>query len=494
MVFTPNPTQRAFIASETFYNVFCGPRGEGKSVAGLFRTWYRAHLPSHKPFLPLKWAVVRDTRKNIGLTTARTIREWVPDRFARWRGKPEEPEQVTIYLNNLPFIIFDFFGVNSPVDYDRFQSYEASGGVWIEEPAPARTNDEYASSGIAQAVLAIAVTSVRGAPFPSVQLTMNPPSADHWTAQLFHIPGFEAASEYELELSEAQMRARDELRAQSAVFLTKPGENKALDVKTPGYRERNRQILMATGSTDLLARLVEGRVGYAQMGERVTPAFCAAHIAHGLQVIPNLPFLLSFDYGLNPTCIVAQVSPNGYLLIHRAFSRQNMGMKQLLQRDVQPWLAQQPVSKWSYAGGPEAREREQSDSEETALRTIVTILGLAPYQAGPVSWSARKDALDDALNRYIAGLPWVRVNPEGAALLVRTLDGGWSYRTNAAGHVMREQPDKRSRFDHLGDAFAHLVAILTRKTDTVRNRPTQKTRNPLIHRTPFAAHRAGTGA
>ena len=164
-----------------------------------------------------------------------------------------------------------------------------------------------------------------------------------------------------------------------------------------------------------------------------------------------------------------------------------MGMRQLLEQDVHPWLAQQPISSWSYCGGPEAREREQSDSEETALRMIIKTLGAAPYQSGPVSWSARRDALRDGLTRTPGGIPWIRINPQGAAYLVRALDGGWFYPTDSQGHVRNEgQPNKKSRFDHIGDAFAHLLATVLKKTDYQSRHP----RPVNINEQQFHARRA----
>lgn len=476
LVYRPGPTVARFMASRMVYNVIMSGRGGGKTVGGLFRIAYHAQTYTDPQYLPVTWAVVRDTRKNLGLTTARSIRRWWPEPYAKWRGKPEEPEQVTLLVNEKPLAILDFFGVNSPADHDRFQSYEASGGIWIEEPCPLATNTEFIASGIAESVLSTAATCLRAAPTPNVQITMNPPSADHWTAQLWHFDGYEAAGRIEDDMNLEQVIMRGQLRLVSACFTIPPSEN-AAELATPGYQERNRQVLLATGRTDLVARLVDARVGYAQVGERVTPDFHAGHLAPGLTVLPRVPFLIAFDFGLNPTAIVAQISPNGYLLIHRAWTRDNAGMKQLLQQDVHPWLVQQPVEQWSYLGGHEAVEREQSNSEESALKVIVRTLGTASYRPGPVSWSARRDALHDALTRTPGGVPWVRVNPQGAALLVRALDGGWHYPTDALQRVRREgQPEKHSKWDHLGDAFAHLCAILLRRTDASSRTPVQAER------------------
>lgn len=484
--YTASPTISKFILSDKFYAVCCGGRGAGKTTGALMRAIKRANMVDPK-YWPLRWAVVRDTRKNIGLTVARSIRKWCPEPYAKWRGKPEEPESATIWIKGKAVVHFDFFGVNSPGDHDRFQSYEASGGIWLEEPCPLATNTEFVASGIAESVLAAAQTSVRGGPNPSIQISMNPPSADHWTAQLFHLPGFEAAGDLEAEMPEEARYQRSVIRANADIFMVPPTEC-AAERETPGYTERNRQILLATGRGDLYARLVEGRVGFANVGEKVTPEFHGGHLAPGLSVIPNIPFLLAFDFGLNATCIVSQISPQGYLLIHKAWTRDNAGMKQLIEQDVHPWLAQQPVQSWSYCGGPEAREREQSDSEETALRMIVSKLGPGNYRAGPVSWSARRDALRDGLTRNPGGLTWIRINPAGASLLVRALDGGWFYPTDSQGRVRNEgSPDKRSKFDHLGDAFAHLVAVLLRKTDS-SSRSVQRPRTtPTVFR-PTPSH------
>ena len=294
---------------------------------------------------------------------------------------------------------------------------------------------------------------------------MNPPSADHWVAQLFHLPGYESCADLEIEMALEQLKIREQIRADTAVFMVPMAEN-AAERMTPGYMERNRQILLATGHSDLYARLVEGRVGYVDIGVRVTPEFCGAHLAQGLRVIPNVPIILAWDYGLFSTCIAAQVSPQGYLLIHKAWSRENTGVQQLCRELVHPWLVQQETKQWWYCGGHEGKEREQANSEETAVRTMMRELGGAPYKPAPVSWPARRLAGKEGLERYISGIPWVRIDPQGAAMLVRALDGGWAYDVTASEQVRNEQVPPKGRFSHLGDAFVALCAVLLRKTDS----------------------------
>lgn len=474
ITYTPSPTVRRFIVSPTFINVITAPRGEGKTTGGLMAAVHHA-MQQPETQWPLRWALVRDTRRNLGITTARTIGEWFPKPYSDWRGKPDEPESVTLLMREVPLLIFDCFGVDSPQDLSRFQSYEASGGIWIEEPAPAATNSEFLSSGISETVLAVAMTSVRGARHPRIQLSMNPPAATHWTAQLFHMSGYEEAGDLEQEMPRAQREAREALRRESAVFYIPPGENTALDEKTPGYRERNRMALLATGRTDLVARLVEGRVGYAKLGESVTPEFAATHLAPGMQVIPHHLCYIAYDFGLWPAAVVAQVAPSGHLCIHAAFVLPNQGMEQLIEKRLRPWLNQHPeITRWVHIGGYEGVQREQTNSEHNAVRTIVQLLG-GYYIPGPVAWSARRDACHDALIKSVGALPWIRINPETAAPLVRCLDGGWHYPTDVAGNVNRELPEKRGDMPSLGDAFAHLVAVLLRRA------PARSASNPFGH-------------
>lgn len=465
--YSPLPTLSRFLRSEALYNVCCGARGSGKTTAGLMRTILLARQADPK-YYPLRWAVIRDTRKAIGLTLAKTIKAWLPEPYAKWRGKEEEPESCDIYLGGkgtLEHILhFDFFGVNSPADHSRFQSYEASGGVWIEEPCPLKTNTEVLSTGVGESVLATAVTCLRAAPRPSVQLTMNPPSGDFWVAQLWKLPGSEPFSDLELDMGEGQLAARESIREQSAVFMVPMEENSA-ELVSRGYVQRNRDILLATGDKALYARLVEGRVGSVDVGVRVAPEFGGHHIVSQLPVLANVPAILAFDYGLNPTCIVAQVTPTGYLNVLKAWSRPNVGIRQLLELDVQPWLGQAGIRQYWYCGGAEAREREQSDSEETALKVILRTLGTARYATAPVSWSARRQALKEALTRSPQGFPWVRIAQEGCANLIRCLDGGWAYATDASEQVRNETVPPKNRYSHLGDAMCALCAVLLRKTD-----------------------------
>jgi hypothetical protein len=273
-IYTPTPTIARCMRSDKTFRLLVSGRGEGKSSGSLMTIV--THAQKQPPATwPAKFAALRDTRRNLGLTTAATIKEWFPEGLASfWVGKDLEPEycQIRLHPEQSPVVEFFFFGCDNPRDYSKFQSFECD-GVWMEEPAPAAD----ISGGIPGDALAIAVTSMRKSATPLVIIAENPPDGSDWTAQTWNLPGADLP-DWDTQRQDAVER----IRAQSDVFLIPKGENHHLDIKTPGYRERNRDMLLALGRADLVKRLVEGQVGTVHLGEPVASNFRQEHIVESV--------------------------------------------------------------------------------------------------------------------------------------------------------------------------------------------------------------------
>src|SRR5262249_55640498 len=137
-VYTPTPTIARCMQSDKVFRLLVSARGEGKSTGSLMTIVSHAQQQPVSHW-PMRVAALRDTRRNLGLTTAATIREWFPPHIAsHWQGKDLEPEHCVLVLRKggPALVEFFFFGMDSPADYSKFQSFEAS-AVWLEEPAPA---------------------------------------------------------------------------------------------------------------------------------------------------------------------------------------------------------------------------------------------------------------------------------------------------------------------------------------------------------------------
>ena len=417
-----------------------------------------------KQYWPIKVALVRDTRKNLGNTTGRTLLNWFPkyDKrsrrgLSRWKGKEGEWDSCIVMHRGQDLLEFGFFGVDNPGDLNRFQSYECA-IVWLEEVAPAAD----VVSGVSEEAFALATTSLRQVPgFRRVQISMNAPSRQDWVSRIF-LNDLSSMP----ELGDEERQAIIDIRANSAVFWIPRGENVGID---EAYREANRMALLAAGRADLVTRLVEGRVSDVQVGESVTPEFSEDHIVDGLLVNPYRELIMSWDFGLYPACLISQILPTGHVGFHKAWCVRNIGTKQMCEQHVLPWLAEQrlklKVDRFTirHMGGWEGMERSQVNSEETPVRTIMQTIGGVQYIPGPVAWPERRDAAKDGLLRRTGGgVPWIRINRQECEVLIRALQGGWHYKKLPSGEVIRDAPVKDSS-SHPGDAFAAQMAILLQR-------------------------------
>ena len=427
--FPATKTQKAFIISKAYINFILGPRGEGKTTSGLMAVLSHA-MEQNPVHWPIRWAVIRDTWENLRITTIDSIRRAVKQYGIPNEGLDKlEPRIVKLGMRTTvgsfrPLAELNFFGLDQPEDANRLQGFEGA-GAWIEEPAPAAD----VSSGIPEDCMLV-VTSLRQGGTegvtPRVQITMNPPDKDHWT-----------------------MKYRDDedvvdaLRRRGmtvAFFEIPPGENPGV---TAQYREANRAILEAMGRHDLIARLVEGQVGYVQMGVAVTPEFGQVHIAKSsLPILRTAPVIRSYDFGLNPTTTFWQVTPIGRINVFYSVRSEHMGMEQHILQQVLPWLGRKGIRDYHFEddGDPNGLTPEARNSNLSAVSAIEEMLTSRPGQAasftpGPISIQDRVGPIRFKLRSTLkGGHPIVQVDPEAPAM-IRTLGGAWHRKKTPAGLV-----------------------------------------------------------
>lgn len=465
ITFPATPHQAGFIRSKAYLNFFIGPRGEGKTTSGFFATLTHA-LEHPQSTWPIRWAVVRDTWENLKLTTVPSIRMCVREYNLVADGLDRiEPKVASIgarFGSGLfqPMVELNFFGLDRPEDANRLQGFEA-GGAWIEEPAPAAD----IASGIPEDSM-LTVTSLRQKNVrPRVQITMNPPDATHWTMKYRDDPDVVAG-----------------LKKQGidiGFFAIPPGENPGV---TEEYRKRNRAILEAMGRFDLIARLVEGKVGYVQLGEAVTPEYNPdIHDAKfDLPILMRVPLIRSWDAGLNPCTVFWQITPHGRIFIFKSLRSQNAGMEAHIAQRVIPWMVDHGVVNHVYEdiGDPAMIERDKASAESTSLDAIQAMLRASPgrpaaFIPGPIPIPDRVDPIRVQLSRNNGhGQPVIQIDPE-ALELKRALGGGW-HRAKTPSGIIMPKPVKNDMSEHgdaLGYGFGVKFPVQTLLNRQVRYRP-----------------------
>ena len=457
--------------------------------AGIMAMTYHAAIQDKK-YRPIPWAIVRDTWKNIERTTYRSLMyPTTPSSLAyQLRGKFKERDggrQIKLVDGKGDAIWIAFlFGMDTPEDLNQVLSMQL-GGLWLEEAAPAM--QEEIGRGIGEDVWTMGITSLRhplmsdaAAAFmqewdkfylsrqipPSAieegvrlgalvkthygsisrrsrraQITMNYPSEDHWTWVRFH---------------------DDPDPASMALFRIPKGENVYIDDQ---YRENMRVALR--GRQDLLDRLVEGRPAHVQLGVAVTPEYHESlnggpwHRSDKvLEPMTNIPVFRFWDGDLHPACHFAQITPRGKFIGFDTLRtpETGMGMKQFVDQLVKPLIANRysKIEKWRDLGDPTLRDRDPSDSTQTAAGIIENELNTT-YEGGVLRWGPRKEAMKDLLTRTLSNGEPMFVLSKNEKLMHRALSGGWHYNKSAAGKVS-EEPDNADINSHPASGLSHGIA------------------------------------
>jgi hypothetical protein len=433
--FTANPTQRKFIESRAEADLFDCRKGEGKSAALCWASFYHVR---HNP--GATHVFIRDTWENLRRTTLQEFFFWFPPGvFGEWHKGDKEFVWNTAATGLKGKVIF--MGVETEEDATKIASMPLA-GVFVDEPSAAAGE----SSGVSEFVFDTAFAQLRqpGMKWYAAKLAQNNPDESHWTYRRFWEPGTPATgAESLLPEQEAGFRAWQ---------TTEPENVKNLP---PGYYDRMERTW--AHRPDLLRRFVQGKHGYQQVGRPVTPEWSdELHLSKRLEPVKGVPLQLLWDGGLNPTCIITQVTPMGRWLILEAHVGEEIGAFELIRDVVKPRLVTKYAGfEWRHIGDPAMSNREQSSSMQSAKKCITKELG-GPFIAG-VKGMERLAPLQEVLRRTTQGSGMVLVDKDKAKLVWWALRGGWHYHVSRGGQIGHVVKDVHS---HPGDAMSYGASIL----------------------------------
>ncbi len=186
------------------------------------------------------------------------------------------------------------------------------------------------------------------------------------------------------------------------------------------------------------------------------------HVApRPLKPVEGEVILRGFDFGLQPACCWAQVTPAGKILVLRELVTWD-GRGAQVTRDAR-WLAEQTAAAsarfyqgfaWEEYADPAGWQRSQADE-----RTCVEVLnkqGIFP-QPGPVTFEARRTAMRRALSRLVAGEPGLVVDP-GCQMILEGLAGAYKYKESGvdSNAILRAEPVKNA-WSHIINALEYIV-------------------------------------
>jgi hypothetical protein len=264
------------------------------------------------------------------------------------------------------------------------------------------------------------------------KLAQNNPDESHWTYAEFIDPG----------------------ATKRVSFQTGSPEN--LGNLPPDYYED-----VATnyaGQEDKIRRFVKGEFGFLQQGRPMSPGWSdRIHLAIRLAPLKRTSLHLLWDFGLNPTCLITQITPMGHWNFLDAFVGDGIGVVQLIEDLVAPRLVERYSGfHWDHTGDPAGAQREQSDSRNSAVKAIKDKLG-GVWRPGPVQLADRELALNAVLGRVLeGGRGVVQVDKEFAKPVWHALRGG-AHRKIHRGDIISAVPEKNIH-SHPWDAAGYGAA------------------------------------
>ena len=243
----------------------------------------------------------------------------------------------------------------------------------------------------------------------------------------------------------------------------------ASDRLTPA--EVAKQIADFEGSPDLQARLGRGEWCALKLGELVAEGYDPSlHVApHRLDPRPDHILGVGWDGGHSPSAVIGQLI-GGQVRIYASLNDLKVGVLELIEDQVRPWLAQH--APWAlddarslvHIPDPSMDTGSEATVRASAVRTLRDVLGGRVVVLDALrAWSPRREAVLRVLApRHEGGMVPLAINPtEDTRLLRQAFASRWIYPQTADGRVDRSRPRKpNSPHADIGDAAAYLLAWL----------------------------------
>jgi Terminase-like family. len=436
------PTIARFMASRALFRGLMGPVGSGKSSACSVELMAKAFAQAPNPdgLRRTRFAVVRNTYRELKDTTLRTWLAWFPEEHFGPFAHAEMVHRLNLPQPDGTIVLAEvlFRALDRPQDARKLLSLELT-GAWVNE---ARELPLAVVEALGDRVERYPAHREGGCSWAGVILDTNPPDTDHW----WH-------------------RLAEETRPEGWAFFRQPGGLVERNgIFEPNPRAENLEHLprdfyprrMAGKSARHVRVYYCGRYGAVQDGLPVYPEFDEVrHVAAApLDPVAGLPLFIGLDFGLTPAAALAQRLPNGRWLLLDELVSQGMGMVRfaaLLNELLRERYADLQPEIW---GDPAGMARAQTDE-----RTPYDILRTAGLFARPTDTNdplLRREAVAAALARDIDDCPGLVLSPR-CRTLVSGMGGAWRYRRLAVSGEERfaDAPEK-SRFSHVCEAAQYL--------------------------------------
>jgi hypothetical protein len=410
-----------------------GPVGSGKSSGCVIEILRKAQGQRKSPdgIRRSRWAIIRNSYPELKTTTIKTWGQWAP--LAYGKLTQDSPIIHHIKTQELDMEVL-FMALDREDDVKKLLSLELT-GAWVNE---AREVPKAIIDALTGRVGRYPAVNEGGCTWSGIIMDTNPPDDQSWWYAL----------------------SEDEVPNGWGFFQQPSGDSaeaENLENLPPDYYER----IKAGKDEDWIKVYVKGEYGYVTEGKPVYPMFRhSVHVAREpLIPNPNIALTLGADFGLTPSCIIAQKLIDGRWLIIDEVTSEDCGVirfAETLAKYVQSTYPDHIVE-CGY-GDPAGNQRSGND-ERTALDIMRAYTGFQ-WKPAPVpdnDLTIRLEAVKGAMNRMVDGNPGILLSPR-CKTLIKGATSGYHYKAIRTGNGTQyhDTPAKNS-YSHPHDALQYLL-------------------------------------
>lgn len=434
--------------NDAFVRGIMGPFGSGKSVACTMEVLRRCmeQQPGPDGIRRSRWAIVRNSYRELRDTTINTFNDWVPPSLGTWR---ETDLKYTLRFNDVEAEIL-FRALDKPQDIKKLLSLELT-GAWLNE---AREIPKVIFEAVQGRVGRYPAKRDGGPSWYGVIIDTNPPDEDHYFYRVF-----------EEDKPEGYMLYRQ------PSGLSEEAEN--TENLPAGYYTR----MIIGKDPEWIKVYVHGEYGYVQDGKVIYPEFNErAHICEeGEEYIfnPDLTLFIGVDFGLTPAAVFAQKTRMGGWRILDELVTEDMGASRFakeLRHKIAREYPQADVEVW---GDPAGMQRAQTD--EVTPFDVLNAHGVPAMPTNTNDFVVRRDSVGRVMQMLdMSGEPAYKMNRK-CRTLRKGKAGAYKYRRKLVAGDERyvDVPDK-NMYSHVCEAEQYLFLGAGEDLSIVRSANTQR--------------------
>jgi hypothetical protein len=443
----PVPTIEAFSRSKAFIRGLMGPFGSGKSSGCVMElVQLAAKQPAVNWVRRSRFAVIRNTYRQLSDTSIRTWLDWLPDGQFGSYHKSDHAYQLKMPLEDGTSIEAEvlFRALDRPEHVSNLLSLELT-AAWVNE---AREIPETIIKALRGRVGRFPAVRDGGCVDPGIIMDTNPPDDDSWWYKLFEVD-----------------------RPANVEIFRQPSGRTAEAENLPNLPANYYPNLMTGADAEFVKVYVDGLYGYVKEGKPVYPEYNdAVHCSESVQPIAGVTIRRGWDFGLTPACEFTQVLPDGGFIAFDELCATDLGISTFADDVLRTASERWPGFTFEDFGDPAGEQRSAmtADKDEKTCFDILKGKGI-DIRAGEQNLTIRLESVKKPLNTLRNGKPQFRLHPR-CVLLRKGFMGRYQYRrVKVAGSAERyhDEPEK-NEYSHPHDALQYVATRIF--AAAVRNR------------------------